>query len=262
MLRSAFLAFAFCILSSPNALSRNATPRIVRSSGNSPFAPSTTDEALSESDQRNELLRTPEPSVPLNTLHQRQSSLPTLVFSFVVPSLDQTFAPLKDLFRVVVDDLQAQGVLSGANILVQPNTTGQSRTAVVGSIVNVATVDPSLGVIDLSPYPLDAASLASLFAFPLCEPRADFQELSDADTYTTLFRTTTDDSLRDAPVLDFVADQGWPQITNLYTSSSRTVNGHKHVTNRLTAASDIRFCEQTNECFRVCFKHPRFDSHP
>lgn len=101
---------------------------------------------------------TPKPTLSdaeTRMLTRRQAQ--TLTIAYLPPQLDGFYQPLPDLFRVVVDDLQAQGVLAGTTITMVAHETLNERPRIYEHVMHTATTENAIGVLSkwCPMYPCD-----------------------------------------------------------------------------------------------------------
>ncbi|KAJ3163390.1 High affinity cAMP-specific 3',5'-cyclic phosphodiesterase 7A [Geranomyces variabilis] len=139
----------------------------------------------------------------------RRATAPNLVIGYLVPVLNSYYTPLSDLFQLVIDDLQAVGVLSGVNISVVAKITGGKRAAVLTDVVEFGNqqIAGIIGVGDM--YPVDAIVTASTLRLPFCEAAANDSALVSPASYPSLFRTVPDIDQWASAAVAILKTQGW-----------------------------------------------------
>ncbi|KAI8904176.1 hypothetical protein DFJ77DRAFT_253609 [Powellomyces hirtus] len=83
--------------------------------------------------------------------HQRRQSPNALsmLFGYLPPVLDSFYTPINDLFRVVIDDLQAQGILANVNVSTKFRVTDNVRALAIANTFQLMTEDKAAGLIGL-----------------------------------------------------------------------------------------------------------------
>ncbi|KAJ3174458.1 High affinity cAMP-specific 3',5'-cyclic phosphodiesterase 7A [Geranomyces variabilis] len=146
----------------------------------------------------------------------RRATAPNLVIGYLVPELDSYYTPLSDLFQLVIDDLQAQGVLPGVNVSVVPKITGDKRATVLTDVVEFGNqqIAGLIGVGGM--YPVDAIVTASTLHLPFCEAAANDSALVSPASYPSLFRTVPDIDQWASAAVAILQTQGWSHYAALF----------------------------------------------
>ncbi|KAJ3038957.1 High affinity cAMP-specific 3',5'-cyclic phosphodiesterase 7A, partial [Rhizophlyctis rosea] len=155
-------------------------------------------------------MRTPTTlSVP--DLQKRQTPT-TLVIGFPIPTQSAFYLGLYDTMRMAVDDVQAQGILSGAVVNISMDETGDNRGRVVSAVVNYITTKRAIGIVSPGSRTSDIAWMSSLYNVPTLENSVSYVDIAH-DSVPSLITTIPSRFEWLDQVVKFMRTQKWAVVT-------------------------------------------------